>query len=95
MGWPPVRDGSLRQGRGGLFYRFCAEMAELVDAHGSGPCELALMGVRFPPSAFSSLKITANLINPLVSVIYLHSYPTGRLIWPEECGIINQHVCRY
>ena len=28
-----------------------AEVVKLVDAHGSGPCELALMWVRVPPSA--------------------------------------------
>ena len=29
----------------------CADMAELADAHGSGPCEGYFMGVRIPLSA--------------------------------------------
>ncbi len=33
-------------------------MAELVDAHGSGPCKITLVGVRFPlPAPFIFISI--------------------------------------
>ena len=35
-----------------------AEVAELVDAHGSGPCGGNLVGVRLPPSAPFEFRIT-------------------------------------
>jgi hypothetical protein len=31
--------------------RLCAEMAELADAHGSGPCDSNIMRVQVPFSA--------------------------------------------
>ena len=39
--------------RGGfvLIFQSAARVAELVDAHGSGPCDLTIMGVRVPPRA--------------------------------------------
>lgn len=34
-----------------LIFQSAARVAELVDAHGSGPCDLTIMGVRVPPRA--------------------------------------------
>ena len=34
-----------------LVFQSAARVAELVDAHGSGPCDLTIMGVRVPPRA--------------------------------------------
>ena len=39
----------------------CAGVAELADAHGSGPCELTLMGVQVPspaPKLSDNLAVT-------------------------------------
>ena len=45
-----------------------AEMAELADAHGSGPCDSNIMRVQVPFSALN--KILFNVSKPL---ILLHS----------------------
>ena len=42
-------------------------MAELADAHGSGPCTRKGVGVRVPPSA---PNIMVNLVTVYVSIIY-------------------------
>ena len=34
-----------------LIFQSAARVAELVDAHGSGPCDLTIMGVRVHPRA--------------------------------------------
>lgn len=42
----------FRDGRPSFFRVFeNAEVAELADAHGSGPCSLTGLGVQLPPSA--------------------------------------------
>ena len=41
-------------------YLLFAAVAELADAHGSGPCESNFMGVRFPSAAPESVRNVEN-----------------------------------
>ena len=44
------------------YRRYPADVAELADAHGSGPCEGNFMGVQVPSSALESVETTVSTL---------------------------------
>ena len=56
----------------------CADMAELADAHGSGPCEGYFMGVRIPLSAPVSKKTPFVLVSSLKLMSFIRGFEPER-----------------
>ena len=53
-------------------------MAELADAHGSGPCEGYFMGVRIPLSAPVSKKTPFVLVSSLKLMSFIRGFEPER-----------------
>ena len=58
----------------------CAGMAELADAHGSGPCARKGVGVQLPPCARWGSSLNVGVMSSRKSPV--------RAIWPETSSLL-------
>lgn len=84
-----------------LIFQSAARVAELVDAHGSGPCDLTIMGVRVPPRApvrpgqetgpvfFVALPGLLGLVLPVFALFATTPHPTWEV---RKAGCVGDVV---